>query len=221
MELILDTADVEAIKEYNSIMRLSGVTTNPKIIGVTGKQPLDAARDVIACLDDDQKFFMQVVSTDYEGIMEEARTINGLREANAYAKIPCTPVGLQCIKDCKDEGLNILGTVVFTAEQGVMAAINGADYLAPYVNRISNYGDGVETTARLVGMLKTYGLPTKVMGASWHNIAQIRDLFDIGIDAITVGPATLKTMITNPTTIDIVDDFAQTWEATYGRKTLV
>ena len=49
MELILDTADVEAIKEYNSIMRLSGVTTNPKIIGVTGKQPLDAARDVIAC----------------------------------------------------------------------------------------------------------------------------------------------------------------------------
>ena len=118
MELILDTADVEAIKEYNSIMRLSGVTTNPKIIGVTGKQPLDAARDVIACLDDDQKFFMQVVSTDYEGIMEEARTINGLREANAYAKIPCTPVGLQCIKDCKDEGLNILGTVVFTAEQG-------------------------------------------------------------------------------------------------------
>lgn len=221
MELILDTADVEAIKQYNAMMRLSGVTTNPKIIGVTGKEPLQAMRDVIDCLSDDQMFFAQVVSTDYEGIMEEARTINGLREANSYAKIPCTPVGLQAIKDCKDEGLNILGTVVFTAEQGLLAAINGADYLAPYVNRISHYGDGVDATARLVTMLKTYGLPTKVMGASWHNIAQIRDLAEIGIDAITVAPATLKIMTTNPTTIDIVEDFSVTWEATYGRKTLV
>ncbi len=216
MELVLDTADVEAIRDLSTSCKVAGVTTNPKIIVASGKQPMDAVRDVIACLDDDQKFFMQVVATDFEGMMEDARLISGLRPKNAIVKIPVTKVGLQAIKACTEEGIRTLGTVVYTAEQGMLAAVNGAEYLAPYVNRISMYGDGTETAARLAAMLDVQGMDTKVMGASFHNVGQVRDLIEAGCKAVTLPPNILSTIIDNPTVTDVVDDFSAVWHEAYG-----
>lgn len=221
MELILDTADVAAIRHYSEMLAISGVTTNPKIVASTGEEPAKVADAVLSVLDDDQKFFMQATSTDYDGIMADAEFVCGLRSRNNYVKIPCTPVGLRAIKDCKADGKNVLGTVVFSAEQGFLAALNGADYLAPYVNRMSNYTDGVEVTTRLIDMLDVAGLPTKVMGASWHNVAQVRDLIEAGIGAVTLPPSVLDAIVDNYITAQTVDDFTQTWQATYGRSGIV
>lgn len=220
MELILDTADVEAIKKYSQMLNVSGVTTNPKIIASTGKQPRQAAEDVLAVLSDDQKFFMQATSTDYDGIMADAEFVCGLRPKNNYVKIPCTPVGLRAIKDCKAAGMNVLGTCVFSAELGFFAALNGADYLAPYVNRMSQYTDGIENTNRLIDMLAMHDMPTKVMGASWHNIAQVRDLIEAGIDAVTVDPGIIDHIVENYITASVVDDFSDVWTSSYGRSSI-
>ena len=220
MELILDTADVEAIKKYSQMLNVSGVTTNPKIIAGTGKQPKQAADDVLSVLSDDQKFFMQATSTDYDGIMADAEFVSSLRPKNNYIKIPCTPVGLRAIKDCKAAGMNVLGTCVFSAELGFFAALNGADYLAPYVNRMSQYTDGIESTCRLIDMLAMHDMPTKVMGASWHNIAQVRDLIEAGIDAVTVDPGIIDRIVENYITASVVDDFTETWTSAFGRSSI-
>ena len=158
MEVIIDTADINEIKELDSLLNVDGVTTNPTIITRSGKTPEEALKEIIDYLKPEQKLFVQVVATDYDGIMAEARKINALRPENTYAKIPVSPAGLKACKDAKAEGLNVLSTSVYSSEQGFLAAVNGADYIAPYTNRMSNYGDGVQQVKDLIEMLRVQGL---------------------------------------------------------------
>ena len=221
MEFILDTADINAIKEYDSLLTLAGVTTNPTIITRSGKQPEEVFSEIIAYLKPEQKFFVQAVSRDVDGILAEARYINGLREKNTYVKIPVTLTGLKAIKAAKAEGLNVLATTIYSADVAFLAALNGADYLAPYVNRMCNYGDGVGQTIDLIQMLAAQGLDTKVMAASFKNVEQVHELIAAGIQAVTVPPEIVKQMLEHPGIEIAVGEFDKTWEKTYGRNTLL
>jgi transaldolase len=116
MELFLDTADAQAVKELSETLTIAGVTTNPTIITRSGKTLEQVIDEMCKTLAPNQKSFFQVVATDFDGILEEARRICALRE-NAYAKIPVTPVGLKAIKAAKAEGLNVLATAIYTANQ--------------------------------------------------------------------------------------------------------
>lgn len=220
MELIIDTADIDEIKELDALLNVDGVTTNPTIITRSGKTPEVALKEIIDYLRPEQKLFVQVVSTDYDGIMTEARKINSLRPENTYAKIPVSPAGLKACKDAKAEGLNVLSTSVYSPEQGFLAAVNGADYIAPYTNRMSNYGDGIQQVKDLIEMLRVQGLGTKVMAASLHNTNQVHELIKAGIQAITFPPAILHAMIEHPGTKIAVDEFSESWEKAYGRNVL-
>lgn len=220
MEVIIDTADINEIKELDSLLNVDGVTTNPTIITRSGKTPEEALKEIIDYLKPEQKLFVQVVSTDYDGIMAEARKINALRPENTYAKIPVSPAGLKACKDAKAEGLNVLSTSVYSSEQGFLAAVNGADYIAPYTNRMSNYGDGVQQVKDLIEMLRAQGLSSKVMAASLHNTNQVHELIKAGIQAITFPPAVLHAMIDHPGTKIAVDEFSESWEKAYGRNEL-
>lgn len=220
MEVIIDTADINEIKKLDSLLNVAGVTTNPTIITRSGKTPEVALKEIIDYLRPDQKLFVQVVSTDYDGIMAEARKINALRPENTYAKIPVSPAGLKACKDAKAEGLNVLSTSVYSSEQGFLAAVNGADYIAPYTNRMSNYGDGIQQVKDLIEMLRVQGLSSKVMAASLHNTNQVHELIKAGIQAITFPPAVLHAMIDHPGTQIAVDEFSASWEKAYGRNEL-
>lgn len=220
MEVIIDTADINEIKELDSLLNVAGVTTNPTIITRSGKTPEVALKEIIDYLRPDQKLFVQVVSTDFDGIMAEARKINALRPENTYAKIPVSPAGLKACKDAKAEGLNVLSTSVYSSEQGFLAAVNGADYIAPYTNRMSNYGDGIQQVKDLIEMLRVQGLDSKVMAASLHNTNQVHELIKAGIQAITFPPAVLHAMIDHPGTQIAVDEFSASWEKAYGRNEL-
>lgn len=220
MEVIIDTADINEIKELDSLLNVAGVTTNPTIITRSGKTPEVALKEIIDYLRPNQKLFVQVVSTDYDGIMAEARKINALRPENTYAKIPVSPAGLKACKDAKAEGLNVLSTSVYSSEQGFLAAVNGADYIAPYTNRMSNYGDGIQQVKDLIEMLRVQGLDSRVMAASLHNTNQVHELIKAGIQAITFPPAILHAMIDHPGTQIAVDEFSASWEKAYGRNEL-
>ena len=220
MEVIIDTADINEIKELDSLLNVAGVTTNPTIITRSGKTPEVALKEIIDYLRPDQKLFVQVVSTDYDGVMAEARKINALRPENTYAKIPVSPAGLKACKDAKAEGLNVLSTSVYSSEQGFLAAVNGADYIAPYTNRMSNYGDGIQQVKDLIEMLRVQGLDSKVMAASLHNTNQVHELIKAGIQAITFPPAVLHAMIDHHGTQIAVDEFSASWEKAYGRNEL-
>ena len=220
MELIIDSADIQKIKKLNELCTVTGVTTNPSILTKSGREAMDVIQDLIALLSDDQKLFIQVVKTDYEGIMEEAEKISALRPKNMYVKIPVTHDGLKAIKECKKRGIRTLATAIYSAEQGFLAACNGADYLAPYVNRMCNYGDGVQTTKDLIEMLKINELPTKVVAASFKSTYQVHELIKAGIQAVTVPCDVLFNMIDHPATTIAVGEFTMDWQKAYQRKQL-
>ncbi len=216
MELILDTADLEAIRELNDLYAVDGVTTNPTIITKSGKSFEEIRDGLMEILSPEQKLFIQVVATDFDGIMAEARYICSLRPENTYVKIPVTRDGMRAIKACKAEGMGVLATAIYSASQGFMAAKNGADYLAPYVNRMCNLGDGVGEVVRLQAML-----PTKILAASFKNVEQINELLENGIEAVTIPVDVAFNMLDIPSTPMAVDDFTRNWQAAYGRTTLL
>lgn len=219
MELFLDTADAQAVKELSETLTIAGVTTNPTIITRSGKTLERVIDEMCKTLAPSQKSFFQVIATDFDGILEETRRICALRE-NAYAKIPVTPVGLKAIKAAKAEGLNVLATAIYSADQAFLAAMNGADYLAPYVNRMCNYGDGVGQVADLVNMLATNGLPSKICAASFKNTEQVHDVICVGAQSVTVAPDIVWTMVKHPGTGIAVEEFNAAWENSFGRRTM-
>ena len=222
MEFILDTADLEAVKQLDELLTIEGVTTNPSIITKSGKTPEQVIKEFVEYLRPEQKFFVQVVSTDYEQMLEEARYICSLRPKNTYVKIPVTHNGYKAIKQLKSEGLGVLATAIYSADEAFLAAMNGADYLAPYVNRMCNYGDGIGQVLDLLQMLETQGFEnTKVIAASFKNVEQVHALIAAGIQSVTVPPEVVFTMIDHPGTKIAVDEFSVAWREAYGRDMLL
>ena len=220
MELILDSSNIEQIKDLNELLHVSGVTTNPTIITKSGRSFEDVVNDLIAVLDEEQMLFIQAVSTDVAGIVEEAKYIASLRKKNMYVKIPVTHEGLKAIKECKKLGIGVLATAIYTADQAFLAAMNGADYLAPYVNRMDNYGDGVENVKDLITMLKVNNMNAKVVAASFKNTRLVHELIKAGIQAVTIPCDVAYNMIDHPGTAIAVDEFSENWKKAYGKTTL-
>ena len=220
MELILDSSNIEQIKDLNELLHVSGVTTNPTIITKSGRSFEDVVNDLIAVLDEEQMLFIQAVSTDVAGIVEEAKYIASLRKKNMYVKIPVTHEGLKAIKECKKLGIGVLATAIYTADQAFLAAMNGADYLAPYVNSMDNYGDGVENVKDLITMLTVNKMNAKVVAASFKNTRQVHELIKAGIQAVTIPCDVAYNMIDHPGTAIAVDEFSENWKKAYGKTTL-
>ena len=220
MELILDSSNIEQIKELNELLTITGITTNPTILTKSGREAMDVINDLCDVLSEDQLIFIQTVQTTYEGIMEEAKAISQIRKKNMYVKIPVTHEGLRAIKECKKLGIHTLATAIYSADQAFLAAMNGAEYLAPYTNRMCNYGDGVSDVKDLIEMLKVNNMPAKVIAASFKNTYQVHELVKAGIQAVTVPCDVVYQMINHPGTKIAVGEFTVNWQKAYNRNTL-
>ena len=219
MELIIDSSNIEQIKELNDLLTITGVTTNPTILTKSGREAMDVVKDLCEVLSEDQLLFIQTVQTSFEGIMEEAKMISSIRNKNMYVKIPVTHEGLRAIKECKKLGIHTLATAIYTADQAFLAAMNGAEYLAPYTNRMCNYGDGVQDVKDLIEMLRVNHMPAKVIAASLKNTYQVHELIKAGIQAVTVPCDVLYQMIDHPGTKIAVGEFSVNWQRAYNRNT--
>ena len=219
MELIIDSSNIEQIKELNDLLTITGVTTNPTILTKSGREAMDVVKDLCEVLSEDQLLFIQTVQTSFEGIMEEAKMISSIRNKNMYVKIPVTHEGLRAIKECKKLGIHTLATAIYTADQAFLAAMNGAEYLAPYTNRMCNYGDGVQDVKDLIEMLRVNHMPAKVIAASFKNTYQVHELIKAGIQAVTVPCDVLYQMIDHPGTKIAVVEFSVNWQRAYNRNT--
>lgn len=219
MELIIDSSKIEQIKELNDLLTITGVTTNPTILTKSGREAMDVVKDLCEVLSEDQLLFIQTVQTSFEGIMEEAKMISSIRNKNMYVKIPVTHEGLRAIKECKKLGIHTLATAIYTADQAFLATMNGAEYLAPYTNRMCNYGDGVQDVKDLIEMLRVNHMPAKVIAASFKNTYQVHELIKAGIQAVTVPCDVLYQMIDHPGTKIAVGEFSVNWQRAYNRNT--
>ncbi len=149
MKLFIDDADVREIRRLMELYPIDGVTTNPAILAKAGRHPKEVLLEIRALIGENRQLFAQVIPQDAEGMAEDGRAIADLLGKNTVVKIPSVPEGFRAIRILNGEGVLTCGTVVYTPLQALLAAKAGADYVAPYVNRIDNMGyDGVGTVKR-------------------------------------------------------------------------
>ncbi|EMB4321990.1 fructose-6-phosphate aldolase [Pluralibacter gergoviae] len=220
MELYLDTSDVAAVRRLARIFPLAGVTTNPSIVAAGGR-PLDALLPALReALGGQGRLFAQVLANDADEMVAEAKRLRGM-VADIVVKVPVTAQGLAAIKMLKQEGIPTLGTAVYGAAQGLMAALAGADYVAPYVNRIdAQGGSGIRSVEELQQLLALHAPQAKVLAASFKTPRQALDCLLAGCQAITLPLDVAQQMIASPAVDAAVEKFAVEWEGAFGRRGL-
>lgn len=220
MELYLDTSDVAAVRRLARIFPLAGVTTNPSIVAAGGR-PLDALLPALReALGGQGRLFAQVLANDADEMVAEAKRLRGM-VADIVVKVPVTAQGLAAIKMLKQEGIPTLGTAVYGAAQGLMAALAGAEYVAPYVNRIdAQGGSGIRSVEELQQLLALHAPQAKVLAASFKTPRQALDCLLAGCQAITLPLDVAQQMIASPAVDAAVEKFAVEWEGAFGRRGL-
>lgn len=218
-ELYLDTADVTQVARFNQCLPLRGVTTNPSIVAAGGKGLGESLPALQAVLGNEARFHVQVVSHSVNAMFEEAQRLYEL-PFDIIVKVPATETGLQAIKKMKAANIKVLATAVYTAEQGFLAALCGADYLAPYVNRIQTLGvDGVQVVQNLQLLLEKHHLDSKILAASFKSAQQATAIMQLGVAAITLPVEVLEQMLHHPVLPGVVEKFDQDWRAAFAEKT--
>ena len=167
IEFYLDTVDIEQVNRFNQCIPIKGVTTNPSILAKAGIGVNRALAELSPILGDNARFHVQVVSQTVEDIVKEAEQIDAL-PYDVVVKIPATEVGLAAIKKIKQSHILVLATAIYSSQQGFLAALCGADYLAPYVNRMDTIGaNGIGVVADLQQLVSQQELNCKILPASF------------------------------------------------------
>lgn len=209
MIYLADTANINEIKDLFTYYPMEGVTTNPSILAHEGKPFSKIIGEILECVGD-KMIHIQTISENADDILKEAkkyRDVFGLKN-NYYVKIPVTREGYRAIHLVKDAGMNVTATAIFTQQQAMIAANAGADFVAPYVNRLDNIvSHGIEVVSDIVKGIKLYGLKTRVLAASFKNVDQVYRVSLTGCHAVTASYEVLISLMSHPMTDKGVDDF--------------
>ncbi|APC39957.1 fructose-6-phosphate aldolase [Clostridium estertheticum] len=217
MLYIIDTANLEAIEKAYNFYPMAGVTTNPTIISKENKNFLVILKGIRKIIGAESMLHVQAVSLTAEKMVQEAEYLNSVIGGNLYVKIPVIPEGIKAIKILKQKGIKTTATAIFTAQQALIAAVAGASFVAPYVNRIDNIsGDGVSVVAQIVQLFDQYDIDAKVLAASFKNVQQVHNVALVGGHSVTVNPEILDAMLAHPLTDWSVNQFVNDWESVYG-----
>ncbi len=218
MLYLLDTADLKSIEKAFDLYPMSGVTTNPTIISKEKREFLSILKDIRGIIGQDAMLHVQAVSLKVEEIVKEAEYLNEKIGGNLYVKIPVIPEGIKAMKLLAKKGLKTTATAIFTAQQAFMAANAGAEFVAPYVNRLDNIGaDGPNVVAEIVGLFEINGLDAKVLAASFKNVEQVHRVMLNGAQSVTVSPEIMDGLLKHPLTDSGVNQFVSDWEGVYGK----
>lgn len=218
MEFLFDTASLQEIETYQNYFPITGITSNPSIIKKEGKLDFFSHfRAVRSILGPDKTLHIQVLSADYEGILKDAKAILRHVDDRVYIKIPTTEAGLQAMQTLKKQGIGITATAIYTKIQGLMAITAGADFIAPYCNRMENMDiDFRETISVFRAMIDKNKAESKILAASFKNMAQICDALSAGAHTVTVPPALLHEAFQMPAIGKAVNDFRKDWVQSQG-----
>lgn len=209
MNLYIDTASPEEIRSAVELGVVDGVTTNPSIVADTDRRYADVVGTAAEIVDG--PVFAQVLAGDADGMVREGRGYQDWAE-QVVVKLPATRAGFEALRRLRADGIPAGITVVFSVEQAVLAAKNGATFVAPYVGRMDDSGaDGVATTRRIQSIVDVQGFETEVLAASIRNTTQANALYEAGIDAITMAPSVLDAHVDHPKTTAGIRGFAEAW----------
>ena len=210
MKFFIDTADIREVREAAAMGLVDGVTTNPSLVSKTGKK----FREVLLEICDVVKgpVSAEVVATNYDGMMKEAREYAALRP-NIVVKIPMLAEGMKAVRSCADEGIKTNVTLCFSACQALLAAKAGATYISPFVGRLDDVStDGMQLIGEIVEIYDNYGFDTQVLVASVRHPMHVHQAARIGAHVATCPLAVLLQLCKHPLTDVGLAKFLADWE---------
>jgi len=202
MKFFIDTANLDQIKEANDMGILDGVTTNPSLMAKEGIKGHDAIMkhyvDICNIVDGD--ISAEVISTDFDGIIEEGKKLAALHK-NIIVKVPMIKEGVKAIKWFTDNGIKTNCTLVFSAGQAILAAKAGATYVSPFIGRIDDSGwDGVQLIEQIAHIYNIQAFKTQVLAASIRNANHIIRCAEAGADVCTCPLEPILALLKHPLT---------------------
>ena len=216
MRFFIDTANVDDIRKANDRGVICGVTTNPSLIAKEGKKFEDVIAEIASIVDGPISGEVKATTTDAEGMIREGREIAKLHP-NMVVKIPMTTEGLKAVKVLAAEGIRTNVTLIFTANQALLAARAGAAYVSPFLGRLDDISvRGVELVEEIAEIFAVAGIETEIIAASVRNPMHITDCALAGADIATVPYKVLEQMTHHPLTDAGIRKFQEDYRAVFG-----
>src|SRR6188768_4282571 len=214
MKLFMDTAALDDIRTAARWGVLDGVTTNPTLFAKVGGSYDDVLREI--CAITPGPVSAEVVAADVDGMLREGRHFATLAP-NIVVKIPMSEEGLEAIAKLKADGIKTNCTLIFSANQGLLAAKAGASLLSPFVGRLDDINeDGMTVVRELVAIVETHGLDTEVLAASIRHPRHMTEAALAGAHVATAPIGVLRKMIEHPLTTSGIESFRRDWDAVQG-----
>ena len=215
MKFFIDTANIEEIKDANAMGMVDGVTTNPSLIAKEAGEFTDIIREICSIVEGPVS--AEVISIDYDGMVKEARELAKIA-GNIVVKIPMTVDGLKAVRTLTDEGIKTNVTLIFSANQALMAAKAGATYASPFVGRIDDLAiDGMNLIEEIAEIYSNYMFDTQIIVASVRNPLHVLSSAMIGADIATIPYKVLSALASHPLTDKGIESFLADWNKKEGK----
>lgn len=216
MRFFIDTANVEDIKKANDMGVICGVTTNPSLIAKEGRDFKEVIAEIASIVDGPISGEVKATTTDAEGMIAEGREIAKIHP-NMVVKIPMTVEGLKAVKVLTAEGIKTNVTLVFSANQALLAARAGASYVSPFLGRLDDISmPGIDLIETIAEMFNVAGITTEIIAASVRNPIHVIDCALAGADIATVPYSVIEQMTKHPLTDQGIAKFQADYKAVFG-----
>lgn len=213
MIFFIDTANIDEIKEISELGIIDGVTTNPSLIAKEGKDFKSVVKEITTLIDG--PISAEPVSLESDKMVEEAMELVEI-DPNIVIKLPITQEGLKACKILSSKGIKINVTLVFSANQALMAARAGATYVSPFVGRIDDINhDGIDLISDISDIFSIHGIDTQIIAASIRTPMHVTKCALAGADIATVPYKVFKAMFNHPLTDKGIENFKKDWESAF------
>ncbi|MDP3387380.1 MAG: fructose-6-phosphate aldolase [Eubacteriales bacterium] len=211
MKFFIDTANVAEIKEINDWGVLDGVTTNPSLIAKEGRDFKEVIKEITSIVNG--PISAEVVSMDYKGMIAEAEDLVPIHE-NIIIKVPMTDEGLKAVKILASKGIKTNVTLVFSANQALLAAKAGASYVSPFIGRLDDISNpGMDVVGDIAQIFTMYGIETEIIAASVRHPMHVIDSAKMGAHIATIPYNIFKQMVKHPLTDIGIEKFLKDWKS--------
>lgn len=215
MKFFIDTANINEIKEAAALGILDGVTTNPSLVSKEGKDFRKLLDEILALVDGPVS--AEVISTDYDGILKEAREYASIHQ-NIVVKVPLIKEGLKAVRTLTAEGIKTNVTLCFSPSQALLAAKAGATYISPFVGRLDDVStNGMDLISQIVQIYRNYNYKTQVLVASIRHPLHVVEAALIGADVCTMPFNVIDKLFNHPLTDIGLEKFLSDWKKTQNK----
>src|SRR4029078_5266771 len=210
MKIFLDTANVESIEKYNELGVVDGITTNPTLLSKEKGNPIKTMKKIVEIMKGPVS--LEVVAIDFDKMLEESLKLAKYGE-NVVVKIPMTMAGLKVVHSLTKKGIKTNVTLIFSANQALLAAKAGATYVSPFIGRLDDIGaEGLNLVSEIVQIFASYDISTQLLVASVRHTLHVIEAAKMGADVVTLPPDILDKMIRHPLTDKGLDSFLSDWK---------